>query len=77
MRSSHVVLAAAIAVGLAALLTSTAVDDYLRQSSGHTQVNATHLRNLPYPSLEDLERLGRVAPVGQEAIDAAVAAIPP
>lgn len=64
-----------IALGLAAFLNSTAVDDYFRQFSGHTQVNATDLRNLPYPSLEDLERLGRHAPVGQEAIDAAVAAI--
>lgn len=64
-----------IALGLAAFLNSTAVDDYFRQFSGHTQVNATDLRNLNYPSLEDLERLGRAAPVGQAAIDAAVEAI--
>ena len=64
-----------IALGLAAFLNSTAVDDYFRLFSGHTQVNATDLRNLHYPSLEDLERLGRAAPVGQDAIDAAVEAI--
>ena len=64
-----------IALGLAAFLNSTAVDDYFRLFSGHTQVNATDLRNLHYPSLEDLERLGLAAPVGQEAIDAAVEAI--
>lgn len=64
-----------IALGLAAFLNSTAVDDYFRLFSGHTQVNATDLRNLHFPSLEDLERLGRAAPVGQEAIDAAVEAI--
>lgn len=64
-----------LALGLAAFLNSTAVDDYFRQFSGHTQVNATDLRNLHYPSLEDLECLGRAAPVGQEAIDAAVEAI--
>lgn len=64
-----------IALGLAAFLNSTAVDDYFRLFSGHTQVNATDLRNLHFPSLEDLERLGRAAPIGQEAIDAAVEAI--
>lgn len=64
-----------VALGLAAFLNSTAVDDYFRQFSGHTQVNATDLRNLHFPLLEDLERLGRAAPVGQEAIDAAVEAV--
>lgn len=64
-----------IALGLATFLNSTAVDDYFRLFSGHTQVNATDLRNLHFPSLEDLEQLGRAAPVGQEAIDAAVEAI--
>lgn len=64
-----------LALGLAAFLNSTAVDDYFRQFSGHTQVNATDLRNLHYPSLEDLERLGRSALVGQQDIDAAVEAI--
>lgn len=65
-------LADEIAVGLAAFLNSTAVDDYFRLFSGHTQVNATDLRNLHYPSREDLERLGRAAPTGQAAIDAAI-----
>lgn len=64
-----------MALGLAAFLNSTAVDDYFRQFSGHTQVNATDLRNLHYPSREALEALGRVAPVGQQDIDAAVEAI--
>ena len=64
-----------LAFGLAAFLNSTAVDDYFRLFSGHTQVNATDLRNLHYPSVENLERLGRTAPVGQEAIDRAVEAI--
>lgn len=64
-----------LAAGLAAFLNSTVVDDYFRLFSGHTQVNATDLRNLHYPSREDLERLGRAKPVGQEAVDAAVASI--
>jgi adenine-specific DNA-methyltransferase len=40
-------------------LNSTAVDQYFRQFSGHTQVNATDLRGLHYPTLEQLEKVGR------------------
>lgn len=47
-----------LARGLSIYLNSTAVDDHLRRFSGHTQVNATDLRNLPYPSLKTLMRLG-------------------
>jgi adenine-specific DNA-methyltransferase len=48
----------ALAYGLAAFLNSSLVDAYFRQFSGHTQVNATDLRTLPYPARSDLERLG-------------------
>ena len=48
-----------IAKGLAALLNTTALDNYFRIFSGHTQVNATDLRNMKYPSLDRLRRLGR------------------
>ncbi|MDP9368859.1 MAG: Eco57I restriction-modification methylase domain-containing protein, partial [Chloroflexota bacterium] len=51
-------LALALATGLAAFLNSSLVDEFFRQFSGHTQVNATDLRALRYPSLPDLERLG-------------------
>lgn len=34
------------------------VDEYFRQFSGHTQVNATDLRNLKYPSLSQLMAMG-------------------
>jgi adenine-specific DNA-methyltransferase len=61
-----------LAAGLATFLNSTAVDDYFRQFSGHTQVNATDLRSLHFPNRPVLEELGRLAPVGQAAIDAAV-----
>lgn len=44
--------------GLACYLNSTLVDQYFRLFSGHTQVNATDLRNLPYPNKEELEHLG-------------------
>lgn len=44
--------------GLAAYLNSTFVDRFVRVFSGHTQINATDLRNLRYPSREQLMRLG-------------------
>ena len=47
-----------IAKGLALFLNSTLVDLYFRQFSGHTQVNATDLRLLHYPSLDVIRRLG-------------------
>ena len=47
-----------LAKGLAAFLNSTLVDMYFRQFSGHTQVNATDLRNLKYPTRSQLEALG-------------------
>ncbi|MEA3339355.1 MAG: BsuBI/PstI family type II restriction endonuclease [Chloroflexota bacterium] len=46
------------AKGLALFLNSTLVDSYFRQFNGHTQVNATDLRMLRYPSWEVLELLG-------------------
>jgi len=48
-----------VARGLAAFLNSTLLDIYFRQFNGHTQVNATDLRNLKYPSRTQLESLGR------------------
>jgi len=49
-----------IARGLAVFLNSTAVDQYFRIFSGHTQVNATDLRTLHYPTREKLERLAEI-----------------
>jgi adenine-specific DNA-methyltransferase len=48
-----------IAHGLSVFLNSTAVDDYFRRFSGHTQVNATDLRLLRYPEIKELEQLGQ------------------
>jgi adenine-specific DNA-methyltransferase len=48
-----------LARGLTAFLNSTAVDVHFRRFNGHTQVNATDLRNMKYPSRERLSELGR------------------
>jgi adenine-specific DNA-methyltransferase len=64
-----------LAEGLAIFLNSTLVDAYFRQFSGHTQVNATDLRNLRYPSQAQLHWLARTPAAGtrdQEVIDSAV-----
>lgn len=54
-------LSSALARGLVAYLNSKEVDEYFRVFSGHTQVNATDLRRLRYPSIRELEKLGRAA----------------
>ena len=48
-----------LAKGLAIFLNSSLTDNYFRQFSGHTQVNATDLRMLRYPQYEQLEAWGR------------------
>jgi adenine-specific DNA-methyltransferase len=60
-------LPADLAKGLALYLNSTIADQYFRLFSGHTQVNATDLRKMPYPALEQLLRLGKH--VGQKMPD--------
>lgn len=51
-------LSSDLAKGLALYLNSTIVDQYFRLFSGHTQVNATDLRRIPYPTYQQLLRLG-------------------
>lgn len=66
-------LPADLARGLAVFLNSTLVDTYFRQFNGHTQVNATDLRSLRYPTTIELERLGQRVGAefpGQDEIDA-------
>ncbi len=55
-----------IAKGLAIFLNSSLFDTHFRSFSGHTQVNATDLRAMKYPSPEQLRKLGRLA--GQERL---------
>lgn len=47
-----------LARGLAVFLNTTAVDEYFRRFNGHTQVNATDLKLMKYPSRDALIRLG-------------------
>lgn len=65
-----------IARGLAVYLNCTAVDQYFRRFNGHTQVNATDLRTMRYPSRQALTALAQWArnnpQPSQEAIDARV-----
>lgn len=66
-----------VARGLAAFLNSSLVDAYFRQFNGHTQVNATDLRSLPYPTAEDLSALGdlvRDDVLTQDELDALIEA---
>jgi adenine-specific DNA-methyltransferase len=60
-----------IARGLATFLNSSLVDTYFRQFNGHTQVNATDLRNLRYPSQRQLRRLDAWLAASNPAPDAA------
>ncbi len=64
------------AKGLWAYLNSTIVDQYFRQFNGHTQVNATDLRVLRYPTTNTLVQVGRlVESYDQHHIDDLIAQI--
>lgn len=62
-----------LARGLAVFLNTTAVDESFRRFNGHTQVNATDLKLMKYPSREALTQLGKWAKqnseVTQEMVD--------
>ena len=45
-----------LAKGLWAFLNSSALDLYFRQFNGHTQVNATDLRNVRFPTARSVTR---------------------
>lgn len=64
----------ALARGLTVFLNTTAVDEHFRRFNGHTQVNATDLKRMKYPSRDTLIELGtwamRQGALTQEQIDA-------
>lgn len=59
------------AMGLACFLNSTILDEHFRVFSGHTQVNATDLKNMRYPTMATLQRLGKAyqSTMSQQEID--------
>ncbi len=61
-----------LAAGLTVWLNSSVVDKFFRTFSGHTQVNATDLRTLRFPTLDDLRGLGRTHAVSQYDVDTKV-----
>jgi adenine-specific DNA-methyltransferase len=72
-------LSEALAHGLTMFLNSTDVDEHFRRFSGHTQVNATDLKTMKYPSRKTLIELGIWAmqqqKLTQEMIDKKLGAI--
>jgi adenine-specific DNA-methyltransferase len=48
------------ALGIAALLNTGLIDNYFRSLNGHTQVNATEIRNLPLPDLSVIKKIGEI-----------------
>ena len=68
-----------LARGLAVFLNSSAVDESFRRFNGHTQVNATDLKLMKYPSRAALIELGQWAKqqeeITQEMIDERVGAL--
>jgi len=56
-----------LAKGLWAFLNSSILDLYFRQFNGHTQVNATDLRNVRFPTTAQLRRIGSV--VGEDLLE--------
>lgn len=60
-----------LACGIAIWLNSTYVDEWFRDVSGSTQVNASDIRKMPCPTLKRMERLGNKwrADLTQDEID--------
>lgn len=54
------VLSESEAFGIAAVLNTAIVDRYFRILNGNTQVNATDIRNMPFPSVEEIKEIGEI-----------------
>jgi adenine-specific DNA-methyltransferase len=46
--------------GIAGILNTSLLDIFFRMINGSTQVNAVDIRNLPFPSLENIKRIGEL-----------------
>ena len=47
------------AVGIAAILNTSVIDNFFRSLNGSTQVNATDIRSLPFPNMDKIKRIGK------------------
>lgn len=47
------------AFGIASLLNTTIIDKFFRSLNGNTQVNATDIRSLPLPDIENIKKIGK------------------
>lgn len=61
-----------LAKGITVWLNSSVIDKFFRTFSGHTQVNATDLRTLRFPTPSALRELGRSLVVAQSDVDGLV-----
>jgi adenine-specific DNA-methyltransferase len=61
-----------LAKGITVFLSSASIDQYFRVFSGHTQVNASDLRQMRFPSHKHLVRLANFFEKSQEARDKAI-----
>jgi len=48
------------AYGLSAILNTAVVDNYFRSLNGNTQVNATDVRSMPFPTMESIKEIGKI-----------------
>lgn len=48
------------AFGIASILNTTIIDNFFRSLNGNTQVNATDIRSLPFPDIEDIRKIGKM-----------------
>ena len=48
------------AFGIAAILNTTFIDNFFRSLNGNTQVNATDIRSLPFPKIENIRKIGEL-----------------
>lgn len=48
------------AFGISALLNTTLIDNFFRSLNGNTQVNASDIRCLPLPDIEDIRQIGKI-----------------
>ena len=61
-----------LAKGITVWLNSSVIDRFFRTFSGHTQVNATDLRALRFPTADTLRGLGRNSVASQAEVDSLV-----